>query len=157
MQKLFSKFFLIFFFRKLTAFQPSFFPKIKKMPKLFSKFFRFFFYENFLYTFFFWWKFFYRIFLVNIFLSNFFWRKFVFSQKQATVFIRRGPLTSLPPLPIIFLVTVPLFFGGVTTTVLRHQKVQQKKPNKFVLDFFSKKKKNYLYEFVFSNFFCGNA
>ena len=66
MQKLFSKFVSILFFRKLTDIQPNFFSNIKKLPKLFLKFFSNFFFEQF--------------FLRKFFSTNFFLVKIFFCE-----------------------------------------------------------------------------
>ena len=48
-----------------------------------------------------------------------------------------------------------LFLFFETSFIFTKTSKGTKKPNKFVLDFLSKK--NYLYEFVFRNVFSGNA
>ena len=87
MQKLFSKFVSILFFRKLTECQPNFFSNIKKLPQLFLKnFSNFFLSQIFFLQIVFTNIFFYKLFLRKFFLQIFFTKIFIYKFFLGTFF-----------------------------------------------------------------------
>ena len=104
MQKLFSKFFSIFFFLKINRISTEFFFTYKRIAKIifniFSEFFVFekFFYENFVFT---------NFFFVKIFLSIFFGENFFFYTNISTMIF----FTIFSRIPSVFDVCEIMYFA----------------------------------------------